>query len=312
MFKRKKIGLALGGGGARGLAHIGVLKVLEDYKIPIDMIAGTSMGAVIGALYSAEPNAKKLAKEARASNWKDLFDYTISKSGLIKGKKIEEFLEKKLDQIKFNELKIPLYVTAFDLDQKREIVFSKGNVAKAVRASISIPGIFIPVQNKGEIIVDGGVTDIIPTEALRKAKADIIIAINVDSLKEKSTLYGQKADSKETKKKIPNLINTITRSLQVIESEACKSEILNEKADLVISPNLEKIGTFDFQKAKQAIKIGERKARISIEEIKKLVEPNIFKEFLKDLEKEFSLEKVIEKVGVGDVKKILKTNIKLK
>ncbi len=296
MFKRKKIGLALGGGGARGLAHIGVLKVLENYKIPIDMIAGTSMGAVIGALYSAEPNAKKLIKNAIESNWKDLFDYTISKSGLIKGKKIEEFLGQKLDKIKFKELKIPLYVTAFDLDQKREIIFSRGDVVKALRASFSIPGIFIPVKNKGRILVDGGVTDIIPTEALRKAKADIIIAVNVDSLKEKSTLYGQRADLKDINKKIPNLINTITRSLQVIESEACKSEIEKEKADIVISPKLEKIGTFEFSKVKQAIKIGERKARRSIEEIKKLAEPNIFKEFLKDLEKELNLKKVIKQV----------------
>ena len=296
MFKRKKIGLALGGGGARGLAHIGVIKILEDYKIPIDMIAGTSMGAVIGALYCSESNAKKLAKESIAFNWKDLFDYTISKKGLIKGEKIEDFLEQKLDEIKFNELKIPLFVTAFDLDQKRELVFSKGSVAKAVRASISIPGIFIPVQNKGEIIVDGGVTDIIPTEALRKAGADIIIAVNVDSVKEKCTLYGQKADSRKTNKKIPNFLNTLTRSLQIVEAEACKSEILNEKADLVISINLEKIGTFDFSKAKQAIKKGERKARSSIEEIKKLAEPNIFKEFLEGLEKELNLKKVIKEV----------------
>lgn len=296
MFKRKKIGLALGGGGARGLAHIGVLKVLEDYKIPIDMIAGTSMGAVIGALYSAEPNAKKLKKEVTASDWKNLFDYTISKTGLIKGKRIEEFLEKKLDQIKFNELKIPLYITAFDLDQKREIVFSKGNVAKAVRASISIPGIFIPVQKRGEIIVDGGVTDIIPTDALRKAGADIIIAVNVDSVKEKATLYGQEADSKKTDKKIPNLINTMSRSLQVIEAEACKYEIEKEKADLVISPNLEKIGTFEFSKAKKAIEIGERKAKMSIEEIKKLAEPNPFKEFLNSLETELDLKGAIKKV----------------
>jgi len=296
MFKRKKIGLALSGGGARGLAHIGVLKVLEDYKIPIDIIAGTSIGAVVGALYSSEPNAKKLKKESINSNWKDLFDYTISKKGLIKGKKIEDFLEQKLDKIKFNELKIPLYVTAFDLTKKREIVFSKGDVVNALRASISIPGIFIPIEEKGEILVDGGVTDIIPIEALRKAKADIIIAVNVEYIKEKRTLYGQNADFKKTNLNIPNLLNTLTKALQVKASEECNFEILNEKADLVISPNLEKIGTFEFQKAKQAIKIGERKAKSSIEEIKKFAEPNIFKDFLNDLEKRLDLKEAIKKV----------------
>ena len=187
MEEKKKVGLALSGGGARGIAHIGILKTLEKYKVPIDYISGTSIGALIGALYSAEPNAKKLEKEVLEIEWKKLFDYTIPTKGLIKGKKIEEFLKEKFGDLKFNELKIPLFITAFDIENKQEIIFHKGNVAKAVRASISIPGIFVPTENNGKILVDGGLTDLIPTEILKKEGADIIIAVNLNSIKEKET-----------------------------------------------------------------------------------------------------------------------------
>ena len=104
MVNRKKVGLALGGGGAKGLAHVGVLKVLEKYNIPIDYISGTSMGAFVGALYSAGPNAKKLEKDMIKTNWNELFDYTIPIQGLLKGEKIENFLKKKIENKEFKDV----------------------------------------------------------------------------------------------------------------------------------------------------------------------------------------------------------------
>jgi len=296
MFERKKVGLALGSGGARGLAHIGVLKVLEEYKIPIDFIAGSSMGAIIGALYSSEPNSKKLEKESLDLKWGDLFDYTIPKRGLIKGDKIEAFLREKLDKLDFKDMKIPLFVTAYDVENDREIVFHKGDVVKAVRASMSIPGIFVPVENNKRILVDGGVIDPVPVKILKDLGAEVIIAVNVDYVKEKKTISSEKAVNKKTDKKIPNVIHTISKSLQVMSSEACRTELKDGQEDLIITPKLEKFGTFDFGKAKKIIALGEKEARKSLEEIKNLTEPHPFKQFLESLIIPPEVNKLIEEV----------------
>jgi NTE family protein len=282
---RKKVGLALSGGGAKGFAHIGVLKVLEENNIPIDFISGTSMGAVIGALYSAEPNAKKLEKSVLDQDFKNIFDYVFPKLGLIKGDRIENFLEKVLHNLDFKDLKIPLFVTSFDLEKNQEIIFHKGNVSKAVRASISFPGIFVPVENKNRILVDGGVFDPVPTEVLKKFGAEIIIASNVNFVKEKSPKYNEIATLKKSNKKIPNIIECASKSLHIIESEFSKFDLIKDKADFVINLNLEKIEIFDLSKAKQAISIGEKVTRKSLKEIKNLTEPNLFKNFLDDLNK---------------------------
>lgn len=286
MFKRKKIGLALSGGGAKGFAHVGVLKVLEKYKIPIDFIAGTSMGSVIAALYSAEPNIKKLEKNILEEDLKKLIDYSlIPQRGIIKGKKIENLLEKKFGTTTFKDLKIPLFVTAYDLGSKREIIFHKGNVAKAIRASISIPGIFIPVENNNRILVDGGVIDPIPTEILKKAGADIIIAVNVNHMKFKTPIINEKATLKYHNKEIPRITTSTFKSLQMIGAEMSESDLYGDKADFIININLEKIGTFDFQKAKQIICVGEKTAKKSLEELQQLIKPNLFKSFLQELNK---------------------------
>ncbi|VVB77702.1 Patatin-like phospholipase [uncultured archaeon] len=285
MFERKKIGLALGSGGARGFAHIGVIKVLEENNIPIDMIAGTSMGALIGALYSSEPNLKKLGKEALSEEWKKLFDYTFSKSGLIKGKKIEEFLDKRLDGMSFKELKIPLFVTAFDINNNQEVIFHKGSVAKAVRASISIPGLFFPVENKKRILVDGGVIDPIPTEILRKKGADIVIAVNVNEVKRKKPVTEIEAVVSKNTMSIPSVIKSASKSLQMMTSENCDADLYGNKADFVINLDLEKIGTLDFSKAREAIKKGEIKTKKCLDDLNKITGPDLFKDFLKELSK---------------------------
>lgn len=270
MFNKKRIGLALGGGGARGLAHIGVLKVLEKENIRIDMIAGTSMGAIIGALYSAEPNIKKIEKEVLDEKISSLLDYTISSKGIIKGKKIEEFLQKKLGNLEFKDLRIPLHVTAYDIENNQEIIFSRGNVAKAVRASISIPGIFPPVENQGKILVDGGIKDPIPSEILKEKKVKNIIASNVNYISKKKPLIDQQATLEKTRNHLPNILKISSKALQIVGSEISKADVKKPGIDLVININLENVGLLDFKDPKKIIQEGEKTAKKLIKEIKKL------------------------------------------
>jgi len=175
----KKVGLALGGGSIRGLAHIGVLKVLKKHNIPIDMIAGTSIGALIGSAYCAGVEPEELEKITLTADWKKLADFTIPKKGFIAGRKMRNYISKLTHHKNFSDLRIPLHVVATDLEKQEKVVFSRGNVADAVRCSIALPGIFNPVKIHGKELVDGGLVDPIPFDELIEAGADIIIAVNL-------------------------------------------------------------------------------------------------------------------------------------
>lgn len=260
ILKNKKIGLALGAGSAKGLAHIGVLKVLEERKIPIHMISGTSIGSVIGALYASNPNAKDLEKEALKTEWKNLIDWTFPKSGFIKGDKIENYMREKLGDKQFKDLKIPLYITASDLDKDQEIIFHKGDIAKAVRASISLPGIFLPVKNKKKFLVDGGLSDPLPIEVLKKAGADTIIAVELHHIKNKKPINETAVKNKKPVK-TPSLKNILIKTYQALASEKNKEILKNTHSAILIAPDLENIKPTDFYKVRKAIKIGEKTAR---------------------------------------------------
>lgn len=183
MVKRKqKIGLALGAGSARGLAHIGVLKVLEENKIPVDYLAGTSMGALIGAFYATGRGVEMMEEIATGVDLKlmaRLFAPTFSTSGLIEGKRIKEFLSPFLKGFNFQTLKIPFAALATDLRTGREVVLKEGDLVEAVRASISIPIIFTPVRYRGRYLIDGGTVNPVPVNVARKLGADLVIAVNV-------------------------------------------------------------------------------------------------------------------------------------
>ncbi|RLF31312.1 MAG: hypothetical protein DRN07_07465, partial [Thermoplasmata archaeon] len=155
------MGLALSGGGARGLAHIGVLKVLEREDIPVDFLAGTSMGGIIAAAYAAGLSIEYIEKEAlrmgRLRNLITLMDRSLPRLGLFEGQKVQEYLAGHLGDITFDELKIPLALVAVDLETGEEVVLRKGRVVDAVRATISLPGVFAPYRLDGRLLVDGGV-----------------------------------------------------------------------------------------------------------------------------------------------------------
>lgn len=295
LFDKKRVGVALSSGGSRGLAHIGVLEILEKNKIPIDMIAGTSMGALIGALYAIEPNAKKIEKQIFKLKDEKLFDYTFPRYGLIAGKKIEQILDKMIGDVDFKDLKIPLYVTSFDLGNSREIIFHRGSVAKAVRASISIPGIFIPIINKERILVDGAVADPIPTEILKKSGADIIIAVNVNYMKNKKPLINAKATAKQSKKNLPSIYQNVMKSLHIRDCELSEADLFGEKADIVINIDLEKVEGFDFTKSPMLINKGRYYAKKSIKKIQ-LASGHPFKEFLESLKEDLGVKEIVKEV----------------
>jgi len=267
MLGKKKIGLALGGGAAKGFAHIGVLKVLEENGIRPDMISGTSVGSIIGALYALNPNAKELEALCERTNWKKLIDLALPSKGLIKGNKIESLLRKELNNLSFSDLKKPLFVTAVDLETGQEIIFNKGDLSSALRASIAIPGIFEPVENNGRILIDGSWVDPVPVEVLRKAGADIIIAVNLNAASEELPPKYETAVIDNDLKKAPNIIKTLLRSNQITQQEASLSQRKKYEADLMIEPNLKNYAPYDFKNFREGIKIGEMATRKKTGEI---------------------------------------------
>lgn len=178
------IGLALGGGGARGLAHIGVLKVLEDADISIDLLAGTSMGGLIAAFYAAGWSAADIESEVlqlrKLSQLLNLVDLGLPHRAFLSGEKFHAFLKEKLGaQLTFSELDLPLALTAVDLVTGMQIILREGPVAEAVRATIALPSVIEPVKRNDQILVDGGVLNNVPADQARALGADIVIAVNV-------------------------------------------------------------------------------------------------------------------------------------
>lgn len=182
MSEQPKIVLALGAGAARGLAHIGVLKVLEEEGIPIAAIAGTSIGAFIGALYAAGVPVAQIEKIARDVDWAHLFrlvDPILPTSGLIDGKKVMAFMARLLPVHTFEDLRLPLAITATDIETGDELTIKKGNLLEALRAAVAFPGIFTPVRFRDRFLVDGGLCNPVPADVARNMGAEIVIGVCV-------------------------------------------------------------------------------------------------------------------------------------
>jgi NTE family protein len=263
----KKIGLALSGGAARGLAHIGVLEVLHKEGIPIDMIAGTSAGAVMGAIYASRLDISFMVKEAMDANWKKLaplIDPSLLKSGFIKGKKIKNLLAGYIGgNLKFTDLKIPFACVATDIETGEEIVIDSGQVPDAMRASISIPGIFTVVKRDGRFLVDGGLTTPIPINVVKKMGAEFIIAVNVNpdmtSRISKTRRYKRRNE--------PNIFQIMMQSIYITTYALSHTCLVN--ADIIIEPDLTNISAGDFNRAGELIEQGRQAAQEAMPEIKK-------------------------------------------
>jgi len=201
--KPPRIGIALSGGAARGLAHIGVLKALEEESIPIDIIAGTSAGAAIGACYAEQSDANILEKTALDLNWKIMtrladLNLLLLGKGIFQGQKVMSLLSSIIGDVQFEDLKIPFAAVATDIQSMEEIVIDKGSVLEAVRASISMPVIFTPVKWQTRFLIDGGVVNPMPVNVARSMGADIVIAVNVAAITHQNKCKNSIVKKKET------------------------------------------------------------------------------------------------------------------
>ncbi len=250
-----KIGLALGSGGARGFAHLGVIKVLKEENIPIDLIAGSSMGALIGAFYSAGLDVERLYKLALAFRRKYYLDFTVPKMGFISGNRVKELIRIFTKNKKIEELDIPLSIVATDIVKGERIIFNKGPVASAVRASIAIPGIFVPEKVDGCILVDGGVIDKVPISVAKDMGADIVIAVDVSSVK--------------VNEEISSIYDVILQSIEIMQNEVVKYKEMD--ADIILRPLVTQYSSRAFTNIEEIIQIGEESARDSIPRIKRVI-----------------------------------------
>jgi len=258
----KKVGLALGGGAARGLAHIGVLEVFEEAKIPVDMIAGTSFGGMVGALRAQgkDPGLmKEIALKINVMKMLSLADLTLPKSGLFGGKAVINLLHKIMgDDARFDELPIPLALVATDIITGEEVVIDQGSVLEGVRATISIPGIFTVAKWRGRYLVDGGLVNPVPVSTVRQMGADLVIAVNV------IPPMGVRIQPAKTKE--PSIFQAMLHSLYIATYSLVRSNLAG--ADIVIEPRLPNIGYGDFQRVDEAVRQGEIAAKELVEQIK--------------------------------------------
>jgi len=257
-FRRKKhkVGLALGSGSARGLAHIGVIKALTEEKIAIDMIAGSSIGALVGACF-ANGTIKDLEKVTLNMDFKNLLKladpqpFLLSK-GFIAGKKVEELLISLIGDVEFKDLNIPFLVAATDAQTGDEIIIKAGSVSKAVRASLSIPGVFTPAKFENRFIIDGGIASPMPVDILKREGMNFIIASNVAK---KPRIRSKTVDA-------PYIFETIIGAIDIMGYQIVKMKL--KEANMVITPEVDQIALLEFYRGKETIEAGYKKTKEEI------------------------------------------------
>jgi len=272
-MKKRKVGLALGGGAARGMAHIGVLQILEKSNIPIDMIAGTSAGAAVGAIYAQGKNTDELKKLAQSWDWKQraqVIDLALPRSGFIAGHRIKKLLKSIIGDVNFDELKMPFACVATDVITGEEVVINQGSVLEAVRASISVPIIFSVVKYGERYLVDGGLVNPVPVSVLKDMGADFIIAVNVTPRLNRipGAVYLKESDSEgKSATKEPNIFSVIMKIFSINNSQVVEASL--NGADVIIEPRMAGIGMADFSHAEECILEGGLSAIDAVLEIKR-------------------------------------------
>lgn len=256
--KPAQVAVVLGAGASKGFAHIGVLKVLESQKIPIHMIVGTSAGSLVGSLYASGKSAFELqgiAMKMEAENIID-YDWKIWRGGLIKGEKIENFINSNIQNTPIEKLKIRYFAVATNASTGEEVVFARGNTGMAVRASCSVPGVFQPSKIGSNTYIDGGVVSPVAVDVARRNGADVVIAVDISG--------GISAD-------VPDgIMDTMRKSVDIMYARIAEYQIKN--ADVVIRPNMKSIGSTDMNKFNEAIFEGEKAATTKLPEIQKIIE----------------------------------------
>jgi NTE family protein len=253
---RYRVGVALCGGVAYGVAQIGVLKALEEAGIHIDCIAGTSAGAIIAAAYASGIPLSRIEEIGIKTGWGQLFSFRPSRKGLVSSGPIEEYIHENLKVATFEELKKPLAVVTTDLCSGEEIVFTHGPLDKAVRASCSIPGVYTPVELEGHQLADGGMAENVPVKALKNLGADVVIAVN---------LFGHHQI-------FPPATNVFQIMMRVWYFFVQEESAWRDKADIIIEPDMRLFDLFDFSAGKEMIAAGEKEAKKHIPKIKQVLQ----------------------------------------
>ena len=247
---KSKIGLALGGGGARGIAHLGVWQRLVELGVEIHCITGTSIGAIAGAIiaagrvdnalaWCAEPDWKKLPKL--------MMETQFTSKALMKGTRIEKLLAELIGVKTFAELSTPFAAVATDFNSGEAVVMREGDLLSAVRASMSIPGVFRPVEREGRILIDGQLVEPVPVAACRAMGADVVVAVDINPPNSavKSKPFGKL-----------NLIDVIVGTLSIFNREMTRRALADDKPDVLVQPSVGDVWTLDFRHAERLVEIG--------------------------------------------------------
>lgn len=235
------IALVLGSGGARGYAHIGVIEVLEQHGIKPDFIVGTSAGSIVGSIYASGKSAQELRQIALDMKVGDVRDFKIGMKGFFDGQKVEDYVNKQTSQLPLEKMKIPMYVVATELQNGTKTIFNYGNTGQAVRASVSIPSMFIPTIIKGKEYVDGGLVSPVPVDIAKELGADIVIAVDI---------LAQPANTETT-----NVWGLFNQNINIMQNRLAAEELKN--ADIVIQPDLrEKAHIFDVKGREDTMQAG--------------------------------------------------------
>lgn len=304
--KKKKIGLALGSGSARGWSHIGAIEAIEETGIPIHYIAGTSIGAFVGAVY-ATGDLKSLKDFALQMDWKKVvsyFDVAFPRSGFMDGKKVHELFSIHTDAKTFDDFKIPLSMVATNVKTGEKIVINSGNIIEGIRASVSVPGVFTPVKRGNDWLVDGGLVDPTPVSVVKEMGAEFIIAVDLNSdiigpQKKKELKKEPKKDKKNQRheiidrisnqynfaekavmsqinkwfpsspktEKAPNIIDIMGSSIGIMQKQISRINLAMDPPDVLIQPRLGDLGMFDFDEAERSIKEGYEQTKLQLENV---------------------------------------------
>jgi len=245
MTTEAKIGLALGGGAILGAAHIGVLKALDEEKIPISAISGTSIGALVAALYAFGVSPDQIEKIALELDWLDISGFAFSRLGLLSNEKMGKKIDDVLGEVQFKDARIPLSIIATDIGRFEKVVLETGDVARAVMASACVPGIFIPVEIDNHLLVDGGLMENVPISPLMRRGMDKIVGVDLNA--------GRKY------KKPDDLIDVVINAMDIAIDNATSMQV--QKADLLIAPHLSAYNRADSGRVRDLIREGYTAAR---------------------------------------------------
>jgi NTE family protein len=256
--KNARIGLALGGGFARGMSHIGVLRALEKHQIPIHAVAGVSSGSMAAAAFASGANSDFIEKHASVMKLSDVARFTLSRLGLAGNDRMSAFLGRLLKASRFEDMRIPLAVVATDLSSGKPVIFQeRGDVHLPIRASCAYPGLFLPIQHEGRCLVDGFVSMEVPVEPLLRMGCTHVIAVNIPS----------PTDCKD----FGNVFSVINRCFQIMGSQS--EQEWRKHASVVITPAVEDLGWDSFASAKVLIERGEQAANAVMPAIRQWLEP---------------------------------------